>query len=69
MAPQVQGASELQKAKNYYERAGCCISFNTASAEIWELLCSDLGGGTGCQSGASFHVKSNLLDLCKSASG
>ncbi len=49
-APQVQGAAELQKAKELFEReAGALHQLNHPQLpRFWELFQADMGGGIGC---------------------
>jgi serine/threonine-protein kinase len=49
-APQVQGATELQKAKELFEReAGALHKLRHPQLPgFWELFQADMGGGVGC---------------------
>jgi serine/threonine-protein kinase len=68
-APQVQGASELQKAKELFEReAGVLHQLQHPQLpRFWELFAGDIGGGTGCLFLVQDYVEGQTyFDLFKS---
>lgn len=68
-APQVQGASELQKAKELFEReAGVLHQLQHPQLpRFWELFAADIGGGTGCLFLVQDYVEGQTyFDLFKS---
>ncbi|WP_041781047.1 serine/threonine-protein kinase [Allocoleopsis franciscana] len=68
-APQVQGASELHKAKELFEReAGVLHQLQHPQLpRFWELFPADIGGGTGCLFLVQDYVEGQTyFDLFKS---
>lgn len=68
-APQVQGASELQKAQELFEReAGVLHQLQHPQLpRFWELFAADIGGGTGCLFLVQDYVEGQTyFDLFKS---
>ena len=68
-APQVQGAAELQKAKELFEReAGVLHQLQHPQLpRFWELFAGDIGGGTGCLFLVQDYVEGQTyFDLFKS---
>ncbi|MEW6491984.1 MAG: serine/threonine-protein kinase [Cyanobacteriota bacterium] len=68
-APQVQGAAQLQKAKELFEReAGVLHQLQHPQLpRFWELFQADMGGGMGCLFLVQDYVEgSTYFDLLKS---